>query len=168
MFILYSPLKAQFITWRLVLERLPMKENLSKRFDLGPKEKLCCCCMRNLESTVHFSFLVHQLWCKIAGWIGVHWAPAGTPKVHFMHFSGLLGGGKHRKRLGGLWICVVWILRKWRNLVLFNHKDWDFKRIKKEVKCRYWSWCLIRNDVASNLNFIDSSKNLLSYNWMIS
>lgn len=28
------------------------------------------------------------------------------------------------------------------NLVIHEKKDWDFRRIEEEIKCRFWSWCV--------------------------
>lgn len=78
-------------------------------------------------------------WCYgIKWWHGVAVVGQRPKKVvdHFNSFDYLLGGGKMRKKLAGLWICVVW---KWRNAVRYNNKEWDFRKIGNEIKCRFWS-----------------------------
>lgn len=163
----FAPLKAQLMAWRLVHNRLPTRDNLSKRFELAPDGKVCCCNL-DLETAAHF-FLqctaTYQIWCRMFVWIGAHWAPAGEIKSHFVQFSSLLGRGKFRKRLGSLWICVVWVLWRWRNAVIFDHKEWDLRRIEEEIKCRFWSWCVVRREVETNLSFEVWNKNPFLHFW---
>lgn len=109
----YAPIKAQLTTWRIVRDRLPMRYNLCKCFVLSPEESLCYSYKQVLEMAEHFFLncsMAQQIWSKIYDWVGVPWAPAGEINSHFLHFSNLLSGDKFRKRLSGLWICVVWVL----------------------------------------------------------
>lgn len=40
---------------------------------------------------------------------------------HFVSFSGLGEDGKSRRKLGGLWICVVWVVWPWQKTQKFSH-----------------------------------------------
>lgn len=162
----HAPLKAQISTWRLALDRLPTKFNLNKCINLAPKELFCCCCHQLSETSDHFFIHcaeVHRLWCEVADCIRVRWAPASSIHAHFEHFSELYGRGKVRKKIRGLWIYVIWVLWKWRNSVLFDHKEWIFARIEEEIKCCFWSWSAVRGDAPTILSFADSNCNFSSY-----
>lgn len=78
------------------------------------------------ETTHHFFLhcaLVGNLWSNFVGWIGDNWAAPVEMNSHNLGFASLLRRGKFEKQLGGIWICVIWILCKWRILVLFEGKE---------------------------------------------
>lgn len=135
----HAPCKAQVMAWRLAWNRLPTINNISKRFEVSVGEKICKCCCTVSESSRHL-FLeclqVKEVWNKMIQWIGSCWVLPRSINDHFKSFAGHLGGGKAKKRLGGLWICMVWVIWKWRNSVRFEHGSWDFfRRIETEIKC---------------------------------
>lgn len=138
----FAPAKAHTMAWRLVKNRLPTKDNLHRRFGLSPEARRCSCC--NLEEeTVNHLFLncseVCRLWNNLVGWLGVSWVAPVETVQHLDSFMGLARGGRNSKRLGGLWICAVWVIWKWRNKVIFNQASWNFRKIEEEIKCRYWN-----------------------------
>lgn len=66
---------------------------------------------------------VHNLWNIMVNWVGTSWAQPGTTVGHFVSFSNIIGDGKYKRRLGDLWICLVWVVWRWHNYVLFNGKE---------------------------------------------
>lgn len=135
-----APLKVKVYTWRLILDRLPVIENLQKRNVANPMQPLCNCCNSELETATHL-FLecaeVKKIWYKIMAWIGVSWAEPRDVTGHWKCFSNLLGKGKFKKRMSGLWSSVIWVLWKWRNSVIFEGSRWDMRRIVVEIQCRF-------------------------------
>lgn len=122
-----APVKAQVTTWRILQNRLPTLDNLSKRMEIDEVKTICCYCKVDVETAKHL-FLdcreVSKLWYRMAEWIGAEWAAPQSIEHLMSNFGGLLSdAGKIKKRLLGLWVCVVWVLWKWRNLVRFEHKD---------------------------------------------
>lgn len=97
---------------------------------------------------------------------GISWAAPRSIGDHFEQLTDLLGGGKTRPIMGGLWICVVWVWWKWRNAVHFEHKEWNIRRIEEEIKCRFWNWCLVRGEVDTNWVFDTWGRQKLSEIWM--
>lgn len=111
-----APFKAQVTGWRLLQNRLPTIDNLSKRFDLPTEERICCCCRMEEESSCHLFLAcleVQKLWQNMVKWCGVRWAAPATLGDHFDQFIDLFGGGKSRIILSGLWLCIVWVWWKW-------------------------------------------------------
>lgn len=90
-------------------------------------------------------------------WVGAQWVQPNEVHLHWLCFSNLsnlLGKGLLVKKLSCLWVCINWVLWKWRNAVLFDAKlDWDFRRIKVEIKCRFWSWIVVRGEVDANITY---------------
>lgn len=166
----FAPFKAKIAAWRLVKDRLPTKTNLLKRNLISHYETECCCCKSDSESASHL-FLdcpgTRSLWCKLVDWIGTQWAAPNDLADHFESFSNLLGRGKHKARLGSLWICTIWVLWKWRNAVLFEGQQWDFKRVEEEIKRRFWSWCRVHGDADPNISYNAWSRNSLYINWAV-
>lgn len=99
--------------WRLVRDRLPTKDNLKRRNIIGDQEEICCRCKDKAETADHL-FLectpMNRLWNKVLEWCGTTWAEPRGVIAHQHCFSHLFGRGKWRKRLGGLWACVIWDL----------------------------------------------------------
>lgn len=114
-----APFKAKLSVWRLLRDRLPMKDNLFKRNIATQIDPAYCCCKRKLESAIHFFFQcseMQKIWNSMVKWTGASWAPPIEVCDHRICFSSLLGTSKVEHRLNGLWICVNWVLWKWRKL----------------------------------------------------
>lgn len=136
----HAPLKAQVTAWRAVQNCLPTRDNIDKRVNLDATVKGCCGCSEEVETINHLfqdCEKVVRLWYKVVGWVGLSWVPQRNIALHLLSFVNLMNGKRWKRRLGGLWICFVWVVWKWRNSVLFSHNEWDSKRIKEEIKCRF-------------------------------
>lgn len=159
-------MKAKITTWRLLWNRLPSSDNLSKRIPLNDTETNCRRCGQHYETFVH-SFLrceeTMRLWNSLITWIGVSWATPQTIVDHFSSFAGLINRKGWKRKLGGLWICKIWILWRWRNDLLFGDKAWDSRRVLEEIKCRFWSWCTFWGEVGMNLSYYTWANNKLVF-----
>ncbi|KAL6545130.1 hypothetical protein OROHE_009795 [Orobanche hederae] len=165
-----APLKQQVFAWRLLRDRIPTRDNLAKRMEVSSEGQLCPCCALVPESGEHL-FLrckkMEVLWRKLAGWIGTTWVAPLRLIDHFKSFSASLGGKKINLRLSGLWICITWIIWRWRNKVIFENGEWDFKRMEDEIRCRYWSWCAVKGFANPNESFIEWSNGNLCNMWNV-
>lgn len=45
---------------------------------------------------------------------------------------------------------MVW---KQINAVKFEQKEWNFRRIEEEIKCRFWNWDMIKGEAGANISF---------------
>lgn len=41
----------------------------------------------------------------------------------------------------------------------FNGMEWDYRRIENEIKCRYWSWCVVKEEADPCISFNDWARN---------
>lgn len=139
-----------------------------KRIGLGASDRGCSRREEGIESARHL-FLeckdVEHLWNQLVAWIGTSWAAPRAIDNHLLLFSRLVGGKKWRRRLGSLWVCTIWVIWKWRNDVLFSNKEWNFRRIGDEIKCRFWSWCAARGEVESIMSFNNWANHSLYSQW---
>lgn len=108
---------------------------------------------------------VVRLWYKVVGWVGLSWVPQRNIVLHLLSFANLKNGKRWKRRLGGLWICFVWVVWKWRNPVLFSRNEWDFKRIEEEIKCRFWNWCVVKHEEVGKLSYVVWSQKTLYETW---
>lgn len=77
---------------------------------------------------------------KCFNWLGV------TIVLHSFSFSSIKGkNGKHVAI--AIWQCVVWLLWKWRNALIFEGIAFSVDKIVKELKSRLWSWFSVKNFV---------------------
>lgn len=149
-------LKAKLTAWRLLRNCLPTKDNVSKRVDLEAEAMGCVVCGKARESARHLFLECERgaaIWSHVLRWIGVSWVAPNRVEGHLSSFAGMFPGKKWRRRMGGLWICVIWVLWRWRNEMFFVSKEWDLGRILEEIKCRFHSWCAIGNEVETLLNY---------------
>lgn len=156
------------MVWRLLWDRLPTMDNLAKRNIAANANPLSCCCNSDLETAKHLFVMcpaIAQLWNLVVAWVGSSWAAPDDIARHRRSFVNLLGNGKVRKLMGGLWTCVIWTIWKWRNAVLFEDKEWNFRKLEMEIKCRFWSWCVVRGNAGQGMSYSHWSSNCLSDQW---
>lgn len=80
-------------------------------------------------------------------WMGANWAAPVEAINHRLSFSSLLGKGKVENNLNGLWICVIWILWKWRNSVIFQEAPSGIlgeSKLKLNADFRVGVWSTVR------------------------
>lgn len=167
---LTAPLKCQAMAWRLLRDQLPTRENLRKRRIINVEDMGCCCCNAAVETSKHL-FLecpeVSNLWYRIIGWIGARWVQPREIVDQLSNFMSLLGNGKTKRWLGGLWIGVVWVVWRWRNKVIHEQQQWDFRKMEEEIKCRFWSWCVVKGVAQLNTRFVDWTTKCLNESWNV-
>lgn len=163
-----ATMKAKITAWRLIRNCLPTKDNVGKRIALEEEEKSCVWCGLVNESATHI-FLecgeVPQLRNLVIDWIGAVWVASRNIHLHFFSFAAFLGGKRWRRRLCGLWVCTIWIIWRWRNDAVFDHKLWDLRRILEEIKYRFWSWCAVRGEVEAIMFYGSWANKTLVSHW---
>lgn len=132
-----APTKIGAFAWRVLLNRIPTKQNLAKRgVQVSFEDQRYVLCGGQTETEEHLFLycpLVTAVWCSIYAWLGV----SGT------HYQGCL---QHFLMLEGLlvwmlvWMAVFWTIWLERNEVIFNNKKTDVLRMVDLIKTRSWSW----------------------------
>lgn len=136
----WAMLKARVMAWRLLWNRLRMKDNVGKRIPLHEDERSCGSCGQVRETAAH-AFLDYvvatSVWNHLIEWLGTSWVAPHSIEDHFLSFAVLFRGKRCKRILRGLWICTVWVIWKWRKEVVFGGKELVKNRILEEIKCHF-------------------------------
>ncbi|XP_057809125.1 uncharacterized protein LOC131023599 [Salvia miltiorrhiza] len=152
-----APQKAKVTVWRILRNRLPTCDNLSKRnIPLGDVEIMCNAYCQEKESADHL-FLscpkTEMIWNEIQKWTGFYTARPDSIEAHFDSFIHMGRGKKSKKLLEALWTCTTWLIWKGRNESRFENKNWQVEKLMGEIKARLWSWNKVFNLVDVEINF---------------
>lgn len=158
-----SPLKTSAMAWRLIQHRLPTRVNLMKR-NILPQNCNTNCLFCNLkpETAAHIFIecnVSSKIWYACYNWLSVLGAGHIQISLHFLSHSSILVGKKGNTFATSLWICIVWIIWKGRNKVIFYGKYFDLEKALDEIKGRFWSWCLVKYPSFCNYSFCDWLEN---------
>jgi hypothetical protein len=142
-----SAAPSKVISWQLVLDRIPSKQNLMLcGVDTGI-EALCVACNSKLETSVHLFLhcdVAAHVWYEIARWVGHDLI---MPPTLGHSFSLLLscGFGKIRKKgLALIWHAFIWSIWRARNNRIFNNGVSDPDEIFESIKRISWEWFIKR------------------------
>jgi hypothetical protein len=138
-----APSKVLVFSWQLFYDRIPTKENLTRRGvlqqPLGGDN--CVWCNHNLETANHL-FLhcktAHLVWYDIFKWLGVVIIMPPNVMSLFDCFVAAAKNKKSRKGFLLIWHTVVWSLWGARNNRIFNNTAKEDKEIVEEIKVLSW------------------------------
>ncbi|XP_057793096.1 uncharacterized protein LOC131009702 [Salvia miltiorrhiza] len=152
-----APHKAFVTLWRILRNRLPTCDNLSKRnTSLGDEERECPHCHEHGESTNHLftsCAKTQEIWDEIQKWIGIILARPCTIGLHWKMFCYCGKNKKVTKLLRMIWVGCCWILWKKWNDKKFEGKDWEVKDLILELKARTWCWNRMFGVLDKDLDF---------------
>ncbi|XP_071700356.1 uncharacterized protein [Rutidosis leptorrhynchoides] len=121
----YIPRKINIFVWRLAIDRLPTRQNLS-RIGVEIEESGCATSSCRIESVHHVMFeciLATELWRKIRIWIDV-------PVPSFTECSELTSwldnwqaSDESKTKVHTIFASLVWHLWRYRNSVIFSSED---------------------------------------------
>ncbi|XP_057809075.1 uncharacterized protein LOC131023546 [Salvia miltiorrhiza] len=131
-------------TWRMMLNRLPTRDNLKKKRILTTEEESKCNeCGMGEESSNHLFLLcpkIEEVWNEIQRWLGIPLAQPNHIERHYDMFINLGNKKKIRTLLLAIWVGTIWMRWKKRNEKCFEGKDWECKNLVLEIKIKLWCW----------------------------
>ncbi|KAL6494990.1 hypothetical protein OROGR_030909 [Orobanche gracilis] len=140
--------KVNFIAWRVIRNRLPVREELKKRCCIPLNSNLYYpLCKQGVENISHLFFTCeysYALWSDIIKWMGVFGPMPADAIEHLMSFEDYLEGGFGRVVAVGIWECTVWKIWSTRNDIVFGNGMWNTKKILGEVKSYVWNWVVTK------------------------
>ncbi|GJZ47554.1 RNA-directed DNA polymerase, eukaryota [Tanacetum coccineum] len=120
----YIPRKVNIFIWRLVLDKLPTRHNLSLR-GLDLESLMCPICHWSVENTLHRFLgcdLAQEVWLKIARWGGLDWPSVTSLDDLFVWVDSHPNSRNQKRCLKSITYASLWILWRHRNTVLFKDK----------------------------------------------
>ncbi|GKB95960.1 RNA-directed DNA polymerase, eukaryota [Tanacetum coccineum] len=147
----HIPIKINIFAWRVSLDKLSMRLNLSLR-GLDISSIICPLCSIYRESTSHLLFsclLARQLMCKVVRW----WDLEYQDLLSYEDWLCWLNNLRISKRFKDMfeWVCYTtwWVIWKHRNQVLFGNNLPRLDLLFDETVRMSFYWCSSR----CNLDF---------------
>ncbi|GJR71570.1 RNA-directed DNA polymerase, eukaryota [Tanacetum coccineum] len=141
--VMYIPIKINIFAWRVSLDKLPSRLNLSLR-GLDIPSILCPLCSIVVESTSHLLFACHlarQLMYKVARWWEVEYQDFISYDDWILWLSNLRVTKHFKDVFEGVCYITWWVIWKFRNQVLFGS---DLPRVDllfDEIIRLSFNWC---------------------------
>ncbi|XP_071719211.1 uncharacterized protein [Rutidosis leptorrhynchoides] len=113
--------KINVFLWRVALDRLPTRDNLSKR-EIEVVNGGCAICPWGTETLQHVLFgcdLALDLWRKCRVWIGLQMPMFSTWTDYFDWFDGWIAKEATKNRVYSIVAALLWLLWRFRNSVVF-------------------------------------------------
>lgn len=145
-----APSKVVAFSWKLLLDRIPTKVNLSYRSVLPPEASLnCVLCNGNLEVTNHLFIhceFAQGVWAGLFSWLGISFL---SPPNLFIHWECWNGSATNKKVRNGY--RLIWHVAVWRNDGIFNNSISTVEELVEAIKVVLWRWILTRVKVPACL-----------------
>ncbi|KAF1893310.1 hypothetical protein Lal_00001766 [Lupinus albus] len=157
-----APLKVTTFAWRLLQDKIPSKEALSRRgvsFPMGDGLS-CPFCNDHPESSAHiFSscFFTYTVWQLFYNWLNISVALHKSPIHNFIYHMGMVKDKKRWSLWSVLWLATIWAIWLSRNDIIFNaskpYHIFESARVKVWlwIKSQQWEEHITYNDWISNL-----------------
>jgi hypothetical protein len=145
-----APSKVTAFSWKLLLNRIPTKSNLSVRQVLAPDTSLdCVMCLGELESANHMFLhcqFAMKVWENVMRWLGFHFMIPPNLFILWENWDGVSGVKKMCNGFRMIWHAVVWSLWRARNDRIFNNKIGEVDALVEDIKVLSWRWHLDRSN----------------------
>ncbi|XP_058775771.1 uncharacterized protein LOC131650046 [Vicia villosa] len=141
------PSKIKIFGWRLMLNRLPVREQLAKRNVIHRDEdKICVFCSAESEDMEHLFFkcpFSKKIWKNICWWLDVQMEGELVGANHLERFVQSLKGKLKRKKRCLIWLTTVWSIWNSRNNFMFNNANFVLDEVTVNIKLVSWIWLSI-------------------------
>ncbi|KAL5142204.1 putative ribonuclease H protein [Glycine soja] len=136
------PTKITVFAWRLILDRLPTKNNLQRR-QVQLTETSCPFCRNSEEDSAHL-FLhcdrIQPIWWKTISWLNLKGAVPFTPKQHFLQHIDVQADGVRMQRWQCWWLALTWSTWKLRNNIVFSNATFNANKLFEDAIFTLWTW----------------------------
>ncbi|GJY35856.1 RNA-directed DNA polymerase, eukaryota [Tanacetum coccineum] len=140
------PIKVNIFAWKVCLDKLPTRLNLSIR-GLDIPSILCPNCYIAVKSTAHILFscdMARQLMCKVARWWEVEIHNIHSYGDWLLWFKNLRFPNALKDVFEGVCYVMWWVIWKYRNQVLFENIIPRMDLLFDEISRLSYSWCSSR------------------------
>ncbi|XP_057418658.1 uncharacterized protein LOC130712859 [Lotus japonicus] len=139
-----APSNVLALAWKVFLNRIQSKVNLSRRgILLDPSQILCPFCAQAEETTTHLIFTcIHSwhVWHRVLQWLGISTVLPEEGKNHFLSFQDSYNARDRKKGMSFIWLSTVWFLWHLRNSIIFQGEVADFSLALDTIQFKSWLW----------------------------
>ena len=136
------PPRALSFAWRLLWDRLPSKENLSRR-QVEIDNDLCPFCQSKSESASYLFFTCQKvlpLWWEFNSWVREDRVLHCRPMDNFLQHSAIAGSKVTNRRWKIWWIAATRSIWKLRNDMIFQNQPFHISKLVDNTNFLTWSW----------------------------
>ncbi|GJW52054.1 RNA-directed DNA polymerase, eukaryota [Tanacetum coccineum] len=140
------PIKINVFAWKVYLDRLPTRSNLTSR-GVAVSSLSCPICNVAHEDTAHLLFscrLATDVVRLVCRWWNLVWLPLNSYPDWLNWFKSLRLGSKIKEVLEGVFYVTWWHLWSFRNQLLFAPQKPRKDYIFDDIVMRSFTWCLAR------------------------
>ncbi|GKC68629.1 RNA-directed DNA polymerase, eukaryota, reverse transcriptase zinc-binding domain protein [Tanacetum coccineum] len=146
----YVPIKINILSWRVKLNNLPTRLNLSRR-GMDLQSIFCPSCNQAVESTNHIFFncsMMKELYKSIARWWNICMADVSSYEDWWSWFSSLRLSLILKKLLEGVFYVSWWVVWNFRNKSIFGASIPTKARLFDDIVALSFSWCISRSKLS--------------------
>ncbi|GLT47053.1 hypothetical protein SLA2020_207750 [Shorea laevis] len=139
----YVPSKVSVFIWRLLLNRLPSKDNLILRGVKDLSNSNCVLCGAEMEDINHLFAKcrkVQLLWSKICFWWGFSFVPPDNASLLILQLCSLPDSNKARNCWIPIVLATAWLIWYSRNGAIFRSMTWDENNLVDLVQSKTFGW----------------------------
>ena len=130
--------------WRLLLDRLPIKDNLCKRGIIQPgQETLCPLCGIAVETLDHLMIgctKVQHVWNSCACWLGIEVVRPATVRDSLTQHDCMCFNKEQNRAWRTVWFAATWSIWFARNNLVFRQEPFDPMVVFDLLQVRAWKW----------------------------
>ncbi|XP_035834229.1 uncharacterized protein LOC118482710 [Helianthus annuus] len=138
----WSPIKVNFLVWRLIQDKVPTTMALTRR-NVVVTNSRCRMCDEEDESALHLfgsCRVADQIWEFISRWCRIR-------SIFILELSDLAnihkrnrGSERWKKAVSMVTQAAIWVIWRSRNDAVFNGKHPNVSRMKEEIKMLGYMW----------------------------
>ncbi|GKA67213.1 RNA-directed DNA polymerase, eukaryota [Tanacetum coccineum] len=140
------PIKVNVLAWKIKLDNLPTRLNISRR-GMYINSILCPTCGKAVESTKHIFFtcqIARDILHLITSWWNIPYMKVSSYEEWLVWILSLRLSIKHKRIFEGVCYVTWWHIWNFRNKTIFGSESPSKAAIFDEVQFRYFYWCRYR------------------------
>jgi len=133
---------AAVCAWRLLLDRLPTRDNLAKR-GMQLMSVRCPMCQEGVETAQHLFTtckVAQKVWDLCERWVGNVAVRHNAITIHFQSFHLVSQSQRANRTWKGIWVAIVSKIWRHRNNVVFKGGVVDYEEIFCSTQLKGWLW----------------------------
>ena len=153
------PIKINILAWKVKMDALPSRLNLSKR-GMEINSLSCPICDLGVESTTHLFFgcrFVNDVYHKIASWWDMSYSRCSTFEEWWHWLLSIRLPAKLKEVFEGVIYITWWAIWGFRNKALFDKTQPSKEMLFDNIRSWSFTWCKFR--CKASFNWIDWLKN---------